>query len=332
MKILILGGTRFLGWALVDAALAREHRLTLFNRGQTNPGLFPDVEQLHGDRDGGLESLRGRAWDAVIDTCGYVPRIVRQSADLLASAAGHYTFISSVSAYADLGEVGLNEDSEVGRLEDESSEEITDVTYGPLKVLCEEAVQSRFPERALILRPGFIVGPHDPSDRFTYWPHRAAQGGEMACPGRPERPIQVIDVRDLAAWAMRMVEAHKTGVYNAVGPGEPLSMGTLLDICRDVSGSDVTFTWVDEPFLKAQPDLDMWTAFPIWAPESEPEVRGLHAVDACKAIMDGLTCRPVRETVRATLAWDRSRPPDHAWRTGLDAAREARLLTAWEER
>src|SRR5262245_38592594 len=194
MKLLILGGTVFLGRYLVETALAHGHEVTLFNRGQHNPDLYPDVEKLHGDRDGGLDILRGRRWDAVIDTCGYVPRVVRASAELLAGAVDHYTFISSISAYPSFKAIGNDERPPVGTLADPTVEEVTGESYGPLKALCEQAVEQALPGRTLNIRPGLIVGPYDPSDRFTYWPHRVAQGGEVLAPGRPERHVQVVDV------------------------------------------------------------------------------------------------------------------------------------------
>ncbi len=330
MKFLILGGTRFLGRTIVEVALERGHELTLFNRGRTNPQLFPEVEKLHGDRDGELEPLDGRHWDAVIDTSGYVPRVVRQSAELLSGTVDHYTFISSVSVYADLAEPGIDEEYDLATMDDASVEEVTNETYGPLKVLCEEVVQEEYPDGALIVRPGYIVGPYDPTDRFTYWPHRVDRGGEMLCPGEPGVPLQFIDVRDLAEWIVRMVEAGESGVYNAVGPESPVPLGDLLAVCREVSGSDVTFTWVPEDFLREQ-GVDLEAAFPIWVPRSSPEAEGLHAVDAGKAVAAGLTYRPVEETVRATLAWDREREQEGLG-AGLSRSREDELLDAWHSR
>ncbi len=245
MKLLILGGTEFVGRHLVEAALERGHEVTLFNRGQTNPDLFPDLEKLRGERDGNLEALKGGRWDAVMDTSGYAPRVVHASASLLAEAAAHYTFISSVSVYADMSEIGLNEESALGELEDKTVEEITDKTYGPLKALCEQVVQNAFPERSLILRPGLIVGPHDPTDRFTYWPWRVAQGGEVVAPGDPNARTQIIDARDLAEWSIRLVEAGQTGIYNAVGPDRPLTLRSALVTAKALTASDAAFTWVD---------------------------------------------------------------------------------------
>lgn len=330
MKILILGGTVFLGRALVEAAVARGHAITLFNRGRSNPDLFPEVEKLSGDRDGDLGALRSRRWDAVIDTSGYVPRVVRQSAQLLAEAVNHYTFISSQSVYADTSQPGIREDAPLAVMVDESNEEITGDTYGPLKALCERAVEAAMPGRVLVLRPGLIAGPFDRSDRFTYWPHRVAQGGEVLAPGRPERGVQFIDVRDLAEWNIRMIEAGKVGVYNVNGPAKPLPMGELLSTCQQASGSDAKFTWVSEKFL-LENNVQAWVEMPLWIPESDPNFAGFFAFDSSKAKSEGLTFRPVVETVRATLDWDSKRPVDQNWRAGLDFNREAELLAAWHQ-
>jgi 2'-hydroxyisoflavone reductase len=324
MKLLILGGTTFLGRHLVEAATARGHEVTLFNRGRRNPDLFPDVEKLRGDRDGNLEALKGRTWDAAIDTCGYVPRVVRASATLLADAVRHYTFVSSLSVYADFSVVGMDETAPVGTLEDETIEEVNGETYGPLKALCEQAAEQAMSGRVLNVRPGLIVGPHDPTDRFTYWVHRVADGGEVLAPGRPEYLTQFIDARDLAAWNVRMIEANQTGVYNATGLDVPVTMKQLLDECKTVSGSDAQFTWVDEQFLldaKVQP----WSELPLWIPASSPTAAGFSSVNCNKAIAAGLTFGSLSETIRDTLAWDVTRPAD-TQRGGLKREREMELL------
>ena len=328
MKILILGGTLFLGRALVEAALHNGHQITLFNRGKTNPDLFPEVERITGERDGGLTALQDRRWDAVIDTCGYVPRLVQRSAETLAERVGQYTFISSLSVYADPSQAGMDESAPVGKLDDPLVEEVNGDTYGPLKALCEQAAESAMPGRVLVVRPGLIVGPYDPTDRFTYWPHRIAQGGEVLAPGRPGRTVQFIDVRDLAEWTVRMVEAGKTGVYNANGPAEPLVMGDLLASCKTESGSAAAFTWVSEAFLLEQ-EVGMWMEMPLWVPELQPEHAGFFAFDCRKAIAEGLAFRPLSETVRATLDWDASLPPDRALRAGITQEREETLLKKW---
>jgi 2'-hydroxyisoflavone reductase len=334
MKLLILGGTRFLGRHLVDAALARGHEVTLFNRGQTNPGLYSEIETLLGDRDGGLDALAGGQWEAVIDTCGYFPRLVRDSAQALVGAAGHYTFISSISVYADETTVSIHssgvidENSPVGTLEDERVEEITGETYGPLKALCEEAVQTAFPEGALIIRPGLIVGPHDSSDRFTYWPARLARGGEVLAPGDPQMPVQIIDARDLAEWNIRLVEDRVTGVFNATGPATRLAMREVIETCQQVAAVSSEITWANEEFLLEQ-QVVPFTELPLWLPEA---VWGISQVNISRALAAGLQFRPLAETVADTLAWAQSRPMDYKWLNGLNPERETELLAAWWER
>lgn len=328
MKLLIIGGTVFLGRHLIEAALAKGHEVTMFNRGKRNPELFPEVERLQGDRDGNLEALKGRRWDAVIDTCGYVPRIVTQSAELLAGAVDHYTFISTISVYPDTAEPGTDENTPVRTIEDTETETIDGRTYGALKALCEQAVERALPGRTLIVRPGLIVGPHDPTDRFTYWPERLARGGEVLAPGTPEGPVQVIDVRDLAEWTIRMVEARTTGVFNAVGPDSRLTMAEVLRTCKEVTGSDAAFTWVPESFLLEQ-KVGAFVEMPLWLPESHA---GLDMVNPAKAIAAGLTYRPLADTVRATLVWSAGRPAGSERRAGLKPERERELLEAWHAR
>ncbi len=328
MKLLVLGGTVFLGRSLVQTALERGHQVTLFNRGMSNPDLFPDVEKLRGDRSSDLSALGNRRWDAVIDTCGYVPRVVRRSAEKLASSVDRYTFISSLSVYADMSRPGIDESGEVGILADPATEEVTGETYGPLKSLCEGVVQTTLPGRSLIVRPGLIAGPFDPTDRFTYWPRRVAMGGEVLVPGRPARGVQFIDVRDLADWILGMVELSRTGLYNANGPEQPLPMGELLEAAKTVSGSDASFTWVSEAFL-AQQGVGAWIEVPLWVPETDPENAGFFAFDSSKAIEAGLHFRPVADTVRATLDWDAGLPADRPLRAGISPEREAELLSLW---
>ncbi|ETW93541.1 MAG: hypothetical protein ETSY1_38750 [Candidatus Entotheonella factor] len=325
MQILMLGGTRFLGCHLVEAALNQGHEVTLFNRGQTHPGWFAQVERLQGDRDGDLSALEGRHWDAVIDTCGYVPRLVRASAELLAARVEHYTFISTASVYADPSRHGMDEESPVGTLEDERLEDVNGNTYGPLKVLCEQAAEAAMPGRVLTIRSGLIVGPFDPSDRFTYWPVRIAQGGEVLAPAGPGKRIELIDVRDLAEWIVRMAGARATGIYNASGAREALTMGYLLDECRDLSAADARITWVSEAFLKAN-GVEPFSDMPLWEPEGED---GLATINASKALNAGLTLRPLADTIRDTLAWHRTRPQDTPLTKGIGHEREQALLQTW---
>ncbi|HEV8194134.1 MAG TPA: NAD-dependent epimerase/dehydratase family protein [Ktedonobacterales bacterium] len=327
MRLLILGGTHFLGRHLATAALARGHSVSLFHRGKTGSDLFPEAEYLPGDRDGNLEALGGRAWDAVIDTSGYVPRLARASADKLKGAVGHYTFISTISVYAGFPETPhIDESSPVGKLEDPTIEEVTGESYGPLKALCEQAVAEVFPEHTLAVRPGLIVGPYDPTDRFTYWPSRVARGGEMLAPGRAGFPIQFIDARDLAAWTLTMTEQRQTGTFNATGPDHALTMGELLDESKRASGSDVSFTWVPDAFL-GEAGAEGWSELPLWV--SETEAPGLSNVNCAQAYAAGLSFRPLEETVRDTLAWAATRPQDYQMKAGLSPEKEAEILAAW---
>ena len=327
MRVLILGGTHFLGRHLAAAALAQGHSVTLFNRGRQSEGLFPEAEHLRGDRDGDLAALAGRRWDVALDTSGYVPRVVRATAQALANAVEHYTFVSSISAYAGWPEKSLiDESSPVGTLDDPAVEEVTGETYGPLKALCEQAVAETLPGRALVVRPGLIVGPYDPTDRFSYWPHRVARGGEMLAPGRPERQVQVIDARDLAEWILRMATERATGTFNATGPAAPLTMAELLGESRRVSGGEVTFTWIPDDFLEQQ-GVGEWVEVPLWIPEHEGP--GVGDVNCGRAIAAGLTFRPLGETIRATLDWLATRPADYTWKAGLAPERETEVLAAW---
>jgi 2'-hydroxyisoflavone reductase len=327
MKLLVLGGTRFLGRALVDAALATGHQVTLFNRGQSNPDLFPDLEHLRGDRDGGLAPLQGRRWDAVIDTCGYVPRVVGDAAELLATAVDHYTFISTISVYADFTTIGLDEQSPLATIDDETVEEITGETYGPLKALCEQAVDTAMAGRALHVRSGLIVGPHDPTDRFTYWPARVARGGTILAPGNPDQAVQFIDVRDIAQWTIRATEQRLTGPHNVAGPDYRLNMQQLLETCKLVTQNEARFTWVSEKFL-LEKEVGPYMEMPLWVPA---EMAGLGTVNCRRALAAGLTTRPLTTTIRDTLDWQATRPSDHQWRAGLTPEREAELLAAWRD-
>jgi nucleoside-diphosphate-sugar epimerase len=325
MKILILGGTKFLGRYLVDAAMAAGHEVTLFNRGKTNPTLFPNVETILGDREQDVDRLAGREWDAVIDVAGYLPRIVRLSAEALKGSVKKYVFISSISVYSEFSKIGINEEDPVGKLEDETIEEITGETYGPLKVLCEKTVQEIYGDRALIVRPGLIVGPYDPTDRFTYWPMRVKRGGDMITPDKPQTPIQIIDVRDLSEFIIKLIEEGASGIYNATGPDYELMIGEFLDICRVVSGSVATFHWASVEFLKEH-EVAPWSDMPVWIPDTVEDA-GFSRVDVSKAINAGLKFRPLDDTVRDTIQWAETRPEDHEWRAGLNPTKEQILLS-----
>jgi len=327
MKLLILGGTKFLGKHITEIALARGHQVTLFNRGQTNPDLFPQVEKIHGDREHNLSVLDGHeSWDAVIDTSGYFPRIVRLSAEALKSRVGLYVFISTISVYSDNKTHGQTEDAPVATLDDPTVEEITGESYGGLKVLCERAVEEVFgPDHMLIIRPGLIVGPDDPTDRFTYWPVRIAQGGDVVAPGRPERRVEIIDVRDLAEWTIKMAENHATGIYNASGPLNGIRMDGIFEQAKQVSSSDARFVWMDEHWLLDQ-GVQPWMELPMWLPENDD---GLIQMDVSKAVNAGLTFRPIADTLRDTLAWDRTRPQPIERHAGMQPEREKELLEKW---
>jgi len=327
MRILILGGTEFLGRHLVDVALTSGHEVTLFNRGQTNPDLYPNVEKLRGDRDGDLDALRRRSWDAVIDTSGYVPRVVRQLVELLKDSVLHYTFVSSISVYADFSGNGMDENASVGTLEDVTTENVSE-DYGALKALCEKEVQSMFGERSLIIRPGLIVGPHDPTDRFTYWVRRFAQGRDVLVPGRRDYPVQFIDVRDLAEWMFRMVENKASGVFNATGPEKALTMEAFVGNLEEVIASSGTATWANEAFLQSQ-SVKEWVELPLWISD-KTGWPGFSTVSVSLAIAYGLTYRPLRETILDTFGWDQTRPQDAHLKAGLSRERESELLRKWK--
>jgi len=327
MELLILGGTRFLGRALIELALARGHQITLFHRGKSNPNLFPEALHLIGDRETDLSLLAGRHWDAVIDTSAYVPRIARLAAQALTSLTDQYTFISTLSVYADSSQIGIDETASVGKLDDETVEQVDGQTYGPLKALCEQEILRTFPDNSLIIRPGLIVGRYDLSDRFTYWPHRLFHGGDVLVPGTPQRKIQFIDVYDLSAWILRLIENGASGIFNADSPAGMHTMGELMDACCQLAQSPVQLTWAADDFLLSE-GVDPWMGLPLWMPENDPTQAGFYAFDVSKARLSGLTYRPLSETVRETLDWELSRPP-HTWRAGISSQREAELLEKW---
>jgi 2'-hydroxyisoflavone reductase len=322
VRLLVLGGTKFLGRAAVEAALARGDEVTLFNRGETNPELFLEAEKLRGDRDGDLSALEAREWDAVIDPSGYVPRIVRDSAELLRDAVGHYVFVSSGSVYAEPYVAGYDESAPTVELEDPASEEVLR-DYGALKAACEDVVREVFPDGHTNVRAGLLVGPHDGSGRFTYWPVRGSLGGEVLAPGLPERLTQFIDVRDIGAWMVDACERRSSGTFNVTG--EPIPLGAVLEACG-VSEP----VWVDESFLLEQ-EVGPWMELPLWVP---PDENAFLQMSVEKAIAAGLSFRPLEETVRDTLAWAQSEDAGLVTETpygtaGLDPAREAELLEAW---
>jgi 2'-hydroxyisoflavone reductase len=331
MRLLIIGGTHFLGRHAAEEALRAGDEVTLFNRGRSAPDLFPEAERLTGDRDGGLDPLRGREFDAVLDTCGYVPRVVAQSAGLLRDATGTYLFVSSESAYATSRKDGVV--GEDGPLNEPPAPDVEEVMehYGGLKVACERVVQDAFGERALVVRPGLIVGPHDPTNRFTYWVrrmHEAADGEPVLAPATPDRQVQFIDVRDLAAWLLHLLRAGTAGVFNADGPAEPLTMGEALAACATAAGTTPQIVWASERFLLDR-KVEPWMGLPLWIPEDDPE--GLAAFDNRSAMAAGLSFRPTEETARDTLAWELERPPGPLgeYTAGIPRAQERELLAAW---
>jgi len=334
VELLILGGTVFLGRHVVDAALAAGHRVTILHRG-TSPAHRPaDVEELLADRDGGLDVLAGRSWDAVVDTSGYVPRVVGDSARRLAGVVDHYVFVSSVSVYADLTR-GVDEDRSVH--EPPGHEDVA-AAYGGLKVGCERAVEAALPGRALHVRAGLLVGPHDGTNRFTYWVTRVAAGGEVLVPDALDHPAQVVDVRDLAGWIVVAAEDRLTGTLNVMGPRGAVTFGGLLAAARAAGGSDARLTVVDEDWLLAQ-GVAPWEELPLWLPASMPAYGGmLDGDDRCARDM-GVRFRPIAQTVADTLAWARTAPPARGLTIGARVAaagisrdREAELLAAWHAR
>lgn len=311
MKLLLLGGPKFVGHALIEAALGRGHEVTTFNRGQTNPDAFPEIEKLHGDRTADLSSLEGRHWDAVVDTSGYVPDVVRRSAE--AVDAERYCFISSISYYADYAEPRDEYDPPEQLQEGHPADRLLDDygNYGALKALCEQAVGDVFGHRALLVRPGLIVGPNDPTDRFTYWPRRVQRGGPILVP--PDQPVQMIDVRDLAGWTVRLLEDERSGPFNATSPPNALTFDAMLEAC---GATDVVR--VTEAFLEEQ-GVQGWMELPCWIPPEEGACFQLVPVD--RALKAGLTFRPLAETARDVPEW--------TGKAGLSPEREAELLAAW---
>jgi 2'-hydroxyisoflavone reductase len=341
MKLLVLGGTKFLGRAVVDAALAAGHEVTLFNRGKQDPSAYRELEQIHGDRTSpeGLALLRGREWDAAIDTAPYLPRDVRSMTGALRVA--HYTLVSSISTMASHAPAGQDEDAPLARLTSEQLAEVDTLSaegplpaaklgefYGALKALCEEEARSAFPG-ALIVRPGLVVGPYDPTDRFTYWPVRFLRGGDVLAPGTPERRVQFIDVRDLAEWMVRLVGERVGGTFLATGPAAPLTFGQVLDACariaRERGAPPSRVVWIDDATLVAA-GVGAWMEMPLWIPSTDPDHAGFMTERIDRALAAGLTFRPLDDTIRATLDWNATRPSDATRMAGLAEAKETQLL------
>jgi 2'-hydroxyisoflavone reductase len=330
--ILILGGTGFIGPHIVDAARARGHTVTLFNRGKTHPGLFPDVEKLHGDRDGHLEALVGRKWDAVVDPSGFVPRIVKASAELLAPNVGHYVFVSTISVYAGEDIVGADETAPATTIDDPTNEDVGK-NYGALKALCERAAEAAMPGRVANIRPGLIVGPGDATGRFTHWPTRMADGGDVLAPGDGATPVQYIDGRDLAAWIVRAIEQRTVGVYNALGPARRLTMREALEACNRAAGGRANLVWVDAAFLAAR-GITEWQNLPMWA-DAKGENAGFGTRSNQRAVAAGLAFRSTEDTARDTLAWlaTLDEPERSKFRSsGIARDKELEVIAAWRAR
>lgn len=346
-RMLILGGTGFIGPHMVRYAQSRGHTVTIFNRGNTNTHLFPNVERLEGDRNNDLRALEGREWDVVLDNHATLPRWVRQTAELLKDSVQQYVHVSTISVYAgasfDIGDgryaepgsdqeeqLRMDEDSELAQLpgNHDGSEQVTGETYGPFKVMAEEDARRAFPGRATIVRPGLIVGPGDPTDRFTYWPVRVHRGGEILVPGDGRDSVQFIDARDLTAWIVRLAEDGVAGTFNATGPAARLSFAEMVHGMRATTSEPMRFTWVDPVFLRDH-DVQPWGHLPVWIP-SDP----LSYVRIDRAISTGLTFRPMADTVRDTIEWHGTRPQERQdqLRAGLTSEREAEVLAAWHAR
>ncbi|MDO9093112.1 MAG: NAD-dependent epimerase/dehydratase family protein [Rubrivivax sp.] len=299
MKLLIIGGTRFLGRHIAEQALQRGHRLTLLHRGRSGPGLFPQADHRLADRDGDLAALAQGEWDAAIDTSAYVPRQVRALAAALGSRVAHYQLVSSISVYASFDRAGTDENGATAVLPDPSVETVTGETYGGLKALCEQAAMWAFAGRCLVNRPGLLVGPHDPTGRFTWWVQRLQRGGTVLAPGRPDTPVQFIDARDAAAWMLLQAEQHTTGTFNLTGPAQALTMGHFLETGRQTLNPAATLQWVDEQFLLDQ-GVAPWSDLPVWLPTAQAN---LHTVNIARALATGLQCRPLQDTLRDTADW-----------------------------
>ena len=326
LNILILGGTGFIGPHQVRYAMYRGHQVTIFNRGRTAPDLFPGVESLIGDRDGQIDALRGRTWDAVIDNSGYVPRHVRDTAELLQDSVGRYLFTSTGSVYS-FDQDEITEDGELLPIEDPESEDV-DRYYGPLKILCENAVTDAFRERGTVFRLHVVAGPGDTTDRFTYWPVRIDRGGEIVAPGSPDTPVQYIDVRDLAEFMILALERDIGGTFNTAGPAlDPTSMAEFLYGVRAITSAQLGFTWVDEQFL-----IDREARFQLWYPPDNGPLHGISRVRSHKAVAAGLKFRPLAVTALDTLDWFNTQSEERRNQLQLNLDRDRQILEEWKAR
>jgi 2'-hydroxyisoflavone reductase len=338
LDLLVIGGGVFLGRAVVEAALRDGHRVTVFNRGRSSPAPQAGVEHLVGDRYADLAALRSCRWDAVVDTCAFTPDAVASLLDAVEGSVARYVLVSSISTYADFSQPP-DEDSPTRSADGEELAMARSIkpggrgkassygkAYGPLKRSCEEIAQGRLGDRAIVVRAGVLVGPGDYTDRFTYWVRRIDGGGRVACPGDPRRAVQIVDVRDAAAWMVRAADQRRSGRYNVTGAERTLSMGEMLETCRRVSGSGAELVWVPEDTLAAA-GVAHWTDMPLWLPSARMDLRHFMNVSTAKAMTAGLRFRPLRETVADVLAWDGGRR-HIPLQAGLSQAAEARLVHA----
>lgn len=339
MKILVLGGSRFLGRAFVEEALSQNHEITIFNRGSQNAGL-KDIEMITGDRFGDLSELKNRYWDTVLDTSGFIPYTVKNTTELLMDRVTHYTFISSISVYQDWVPENLDETYPVLDMSTEKADELSkDVNgpiyeyYGHFKALCEKIAEKNMPGRVLNVRAGQLIGPNDYTDRVPYWVHRVAKGGKLLVPGNANRRVQVIDNKDLSQWMLKMMTSNTTGTFNATGPYDSLNMNQFIESCIRVTGSDAEIVWADEEFL-LEHKVAPWTEMPLWVPENAPlgpelekPWKGTFSINIDKAVNNGLTFRPLDDSIADIYEWEKTRHiSQDVWKSGMRADREKELL------
>jgi 2'-hydroxyisoflavone reductase len=329
MNLLIIGGGVFLGQALLQSALEGGHSVTVFNRGHSRNWWPPGVKWIVGDRKEDVHLLMGRRWDAVIDTCGYRPQDVEMTCAALYDSCDRYVFVSSISAYASFAHTPIREEDPLASAVGIDRETVNASSYGPLKAECERIVIRIYGSRGIVVRPGLIVGPTDPTGRFSYWPWRLAGGGQVLAPGSPHQSIQFIDVRDLSAWMLRLVQLGATGAFNGTGPKDGCTFGELLDTCRWISGEEVAVEWVDETFLQRE-GVQPWTELPLWLPSHDGQTRGLHAVDTARAQATGLKTRPIAVTVNDILEAGIPALDDKRRAGKLTRERERDLLAVWK--
>lgn len=337
MKILILGGTKFLGRHLIDAALNNNHEVTLFNRGRKYGNEHvPTVEQIHGDRHSDLEKLSGRRWDAVIDTSGYLPQTVEASAKFLRDKTNQYVFISSGSVYADTSQPDYDETTPTAKLTKEQKSAIEKIDpktelngltlgehYGALKTVCEETIEQEMPGKVLNVRAGMIVGAFDWTDRFNYWVMRVARGGRVLAPGSGESFVQLVDARDLSEWIVQMIEENENGVFNVTGKPFELNFGEMLDAIKTATGSDAEFVWAEEKFLAGN-SVKLWSEMPFYLSDSDESARNFLTMNVDKALSKNLKFRPLQETITDVLNWRQTQ--DFEMKAGISVERETELL------